>query len=80
MSVREAKLLKYLVANAGQTVTRPNMLHWVWRDSAVDPIGKNIDMYILRLRKLIEPDCTKPIYLKTVYGRGYKLEPQNQTV
>ena len=50
------------------------MLHWVWRDAAVDPVGKNVDMYILRLRKLIEPDYKKPIYLKTVYGRGYKLE------
>lgn len=74
MSVREAKLLKYLIANAGKTVSRLNVLHWVWSNSVVDPIGKNVDMYISRLRKLIEPDCKKPIYLKTVYGRGYKLD------
>jgi DNA-binding response OmpR family regulator len=74
LSVREAKLLKYLIANTGRTVSRLHMLHWVWRDAAVDPVGKNVDMYILRLRKLIEPDYKKPIYLKTVYGRGYKLE------
>ncbi len=74
MSVREGKLLKYLIANAGETISRLDVFHRVWKDSVVDHTGKNVDMYISRVRKLIEPNCKKPIYLKTVYGRGYKLD------
>jgi DNA-binding response OmpR family regulator len=74
MSLRESKLLKYLIANAGETISRLDVFHRVWKDSAVDHTGKNVDMYISRVRKLIEPNYKKPIYLKTVYGHGYKLD------
>jgi two-component system, OmpR family, alkaline phosphatase synthesis response regulator PhoP len=55
------------------------MLHWVWRDAIIDPVGKNIDMHIAKLRKLIEPNSKKPIYLKTVFGCGYRFETPHET-
>ncbi len=74
MSVRASKLLKYLIANAGKTISRSDIFHRVWRDSAVDHTGKNVDVYIARIRKLIEPNYKQPIYLRTVYGHGYKFD------
>ena len=77
MSPRVAKLLQYLVNNAGKTVPRLDILHWVWGDSVVDPMGNCVATYVCRLRKLIEPIEPDPknwIYLETVRGRGYRLD------
>jgi len=74
MTARDARLLEYLLANAGRTVSRREVHEAVWKGSRADPLGKNIEMYISRLRKLIEPDRKKPIYLKTVRSRGYRLD------
>jgi len=75
LSIRDSKLLKYLIANAGRTVSRRSILHWVWRDAIVDPVGKNVDVYVARLRKVLEKEPKKPIHIKTVFGIGYRFDP-----
>ena len=67
----ECDLLQYLVKNAGKAVSRKAILGDVW-DLREDTDTRAIDNFIVRLRRYIEDDPTKPKHLVTVRGVGYK--------
>ena len=68
----ECDLLQYLVKNAGKAVSRKAILEDVW-DLHEDTDTRAIDNFIVRLRRYLETDPTKPQHLVTVRGVGYKL-------
>lgn len=68
----ECDLLQYLVKNAGKAVSRKSILEEVW-DLHEDTDTRAIDNFIVRLRRYLEEDPTKPRHLVTVRGVGYKL-------
>lgn len=70
----ESDLLQYLVKNAGRAVSRKAILQDVW-DLQEDTDTRAIDNFIVRLRRYIEDDPTKPTHLVTVRGVGYKFIP-----
>ena len=67
----ECDLLQYLVKNAGRAVSRKSILEDVW-DLHEDTDTRAIDNFIVRLRRYLEEDPTKPKHLVTVRGVGYK--------
>jgi DNA-binding response OmpR family regulator len=67
----ECDLLQYLVKNTGKAVSRKAILEDVW-DLHEDTDTRAIDNFIVRLRRFIEEDPTKPRHLVTVRGVGYK--------
>jgi DNA-binding response OmpR family regulator len=67
----ECDLLQYLVKNAGRAVSRKAILEDVW-DLHEDTDTRAIDNFIVRLRRYLEADPTKPKHLVTVRGVGYK--------
>jgi len=67
----ECDLLQYLVRNAGRAVSRKAILEEVW-DLREDTDTRAIDNFIVRLRRYLEVDPTKPKHLLTVRGVGYK--------
>ena len=67
----ECDLLQYLVKNAGKAVSRKSILEDVW-DLHEDTDTRAIDNFIVRLRRYLEADPTKPKHLVTVRGVGYK--------
>jgi DNA-binding response OmpR family regulator len=67
----ECDLLRYLVKNAGKAVSRKAILEDVW-DLREDTDTRAIDNFIVRLRRYLEDDPTKPKHLLTVRGVGYK--------
>jgi DNA-binding response OmpR family regulator len=67
----ECDLLRYLVKNPGKAVSRKSILEEVW-DLHEDTDTRAIDNFIVRLRRYIEEDPTKPKHLLTVRGVGYK--------
>jgi DNA-binding response OmpR family regulator len=70
----ECELLRYLVKNAGQPVSRRAILHDVWGLSdAVDT--RAIDNFIVRLRRYLNDRAGTPRYLETVRGVGYRFVP-----
>jgi DNA-binding response OmpR family regulator len=71
LTVMECDLLKYLVQNAGQAVSRKAILENVW-GLHEDTDTRAIDNFIVRLRRYIEEDPAKPRHLLTVRGLGYK--------
>ena len=70
----EAALLRYLVQHEDRPVSRESILEAVWglRD---DTDTRAIDNFIVRLRRYIEDDATRPRYLQTVRGIGYRFVP-----
>lgn len=69
---REFRLLEYLMARAGQVVTRTMLLEGVW-DLHFDPQTNIIDVHVSRLRSKIETGFNSPV-LHTVRGRGYMIK------
>lgn len=75
LTAMEAELFRYLVANAGKTVSRKAILEDVW-GLHEDTDTRAIDNFIARLRKYIEEKPASPKHLLTVRGLGYKFEPE----
>jgi two-component system KDP operon response regulator KdpE len=65
-------LLKYLATNAGKVITHKQLLTRVWGVDFVPDI-QYLRVYISHLRKKIEPDPSRPIYILTEPGVGYRL-------
>ena len=71
LSKTEQKLLRLLVENRGQTVSRGVLVDRIWTDGA-DFVDENaLSVTVKRLRVKLEDDPSSPQYLKTVYGLGY---------
>jgi len=71
LTVMECDLLRYLVKNAGQPVSRRAILQEVWGlHEGVDT--RAIDNFIVRLRRYIEDRPASPKFLQTVRGVGYR--------
>ena len=69
-TVREFRLLEYLVVHRGRVLTRDQLLNGVWKETPfVTP--RSVDVYVRRLREKIETDARHPRYLKTLKGIGY---------
>ena len=74
----ECELLRYLVRNAGQPVSRAAILEDVWNlHEGTDT--RAIDNFIVRLRRYIEDRPATPRFLLTVRGVGYRFEPGEDT-
>jgi DNA-binding response OmpR family regulator len=71
LTLMEAQLLRYLVKHEGKVVSRKAILEEVWGLNE-DTDTRAIDNFIVRLRKYLEEDPTKPAHLLTVRGVGYR--------
>lgn len=74
LSTKEALILRYLAERAGEVVSRNEILDRVWGYDAF-PTTRTIDNFVVRLRRLVEPDPGEPRYLHTIRGTGYRLTP-----
>jgi DNA-binding response OmpR family regulator len=72
LTLLEAMLLKLLVENAGQVVSKGEILQKVWNLSP-DTETRAVDNFIVRLRRYLEPNPRFPRHLLTVRGAGYRL-------
>jgi len=71
LSKKEAMLLKLLIENKNEVVTREKILQTVWGYN-VYPTTRTIDNFILSFRKYFEEDSRNPKYFHSVRGVGYK--------
>jgi DNA-binding response OmpR family regulator len=70
----EFTVLATMAAEPARVFTRQQLLERT-RGWDVSPTIRTIDMYVMNLRKKLEPDPGRPVHLVTVYGVGYKLVP-----
>lgn len=75
----EYKLLLILIQNENTVLSRNKILEKLW-DVTYDFINDNtLSVYIKRLREKIEDDSSKPKYIITVRGLGYKWNGSGQS-
>jgi two-component system alkaline phosphatase synthesis response regulator PhoP len=71
LTKKEILLLRLLIENKNQVVSREHILKVVW-DYSVIPNTRTVDNFILNLRKYFETDPANPQYIQSVRGVGYK--------
>jgi DNA-binding response OmpR family regulator len=71
LTLMEIKLLRYLIENEGEAVSRKTILEEVW-GLQEDTDTRAIDNFIVRLRKYLEDDPSDPKIVRTIRGVGYK--------
>ena len=71
LTLMETDLLRYLIRNIGRPVSRKEILEQVW-GLKEDTDTRAIDNFIVRLRRYIEKEPSRPRHLITVRGLGYQ--------
>jgi DNA-binding response OmpR family regulator len=71
LSPKEFDLLVLLASNPGKTYTRMQLLNKVW-GYEFEGFEHTVNSHINRLRSKIEKDMSKPEYILTTWGVGYK--------
>ncbi len=66
----EFSIVKYLMINDSQSLSRDQILEEVWGSVALYDY-KIVDVNIRRIRNKIEDDPSKPKYIQTIWGYGY---------
>lgn len=74
VTTKEFETLKFLAKHSRRVISRDELLREVWgyRNGAST---RTVDTHILRLRRKLERDPSRPIHLLTVHGVGYKFVP-----
>ncbi len=73
LTPKEFELLWLMASNSNRVFTKAHLLDKIW-DSSFLGDENTVTVHIRRLREKIERDPSKPIYIKTVWGTGYKFE------
>jgi DNA-binding response OmpR family regulator len=71
LTAKEFELLHHLAQNPGRVFTREQLLDFVWGYSHIG-YEQTVNSHVNRLRGKIEKDPTNPVYVRTVWGVGYK--------
>ena len=72
LTTREAGLLRALLDREGEAVTRGELLEEVW-GLRPETRTRVVDSFVVRLRRYVEPDPSRPRHIVSVRGHGYRL-------
>lgn len=70
----EFDLLAILVSQPNKVLDRDRILDLL-TGAERSPFDRSIDVRVTRLRSKIEPDPANPIYIRTIWGKGYMFCP-----
>ncbi|WP_031468395.1 response regulator transcription factor [Sciscionella sediminilitoris] len=73
LTVREFDLLAFFLAHKGTVYSRADLLEQVWGWDFGDQ--STVTVHVRRLREKIEPDPARPVRIATVWGVGYRYDP-----
>jgi two-component system KDP operon response regulator KdpE len=76
LTATEFKLLAYMASHAGRVLTHQAILSQVWDIADADRV-EYLRVYIRQLRKKLEADPERPVYLVTEPGIGYRFLTDN---
>jgi DNA-binding response OmpR family regulator len=74
LTCKEFKTLAYLIKNPRRVISRDELLNEVWGYENY-PCTRTVDNHILRLRKKLETEPSRPKHFHTVHSSGYKFLP-----
>lgn len=73
----EYQILRLLAQKREQGITRDDFLDEIWGENNVVVTSRTVDSHIASIRKKIEDDPSRPQYIKSIRGIGYKLSERN---
>ncbi len=73
LTSKEFSILKLFVTNRHRVFTKEQIYQMIWKDAYYGD-ENIINVHIRRLREKIEDDPSNPLYIKTLWGIGYKFE------
>ena len=71
----EFDLLTILAENPNKVLNRDRILDLL-TGAERSPFDRSIDVRVTRLRSKIEQDPSRPVYIKTIWGKGYMFSPE----
>lgn len=74
LTAREFDLLYHFASHPSRVFTRDQLLSSLWSDD-FDGDASTVTVHVRRLREKIEQDPSRPRYVRTVWGSGYRFEP-----
>lgn len=77
LTTGEFSVLKVFARHARQPLSREKLMELA-RGREYEVFDRSLDVQISRLRKLIEPDPSSPLFIQTVWGLGYVFIPDGQ--
>jgi DNA-binding response OmpR family regulator len=77
LSGAEFDLLKVLIERPGRVLSRDVLLDLL-KGYERDPFDRTVDNRVARLRRRIEPDPARPVFIRTVRGEGYLFNPRGE--
>ncbi len=77
LSAKELELIVFFYKNAGRVIRRDEVLDAVW---GINYFGttRTLDQHVAKVRKKVEKDPSKPHFLTTVHGVGYRYEETDE--
>ena len=78
LTTGEFSVLKVFARHARQPLSREKLMELA-RGREYEVFDRSLDVQISRLRKLVEPDPTNPLYIQTVWGLGYVFIPDGKS-
>ncbi|HET6515273.1 MAG TPA: response regulator transcription factor [Thermodesulfovibrionales bacterium] len=72
LTQKEYELLCFLISRKGELLSRDVIRRQIWKDSQIYSWSRVIDVHIQHLRQKIEMNPSKPEYIFTVSGAGYR--------
>lgn len=72
-SVKEFEILHYLASNANQALSREKIFDEIWGYNEYGDIN-TVTVHIRKIREKIEKDPSRPSFIETVWGIGYKFK------
>ncbi|HNG78878.1 MAG TPA: response regulator [Burkholderiaceae bacterium] len=73
----EFALLRLFVQHPQRVLSRDDLIEWL-KGYERDAFDRSIDSRVTRLRRKIEPDPARPVYIRTVRGEGYLFNPRGE--
>ena len=70
----EFSILRILLENKGRVISAEELFHKVWQDEYYSKSNNTITVHIRHLREKMNDTLSRPKYIKTIWGVGYKIE------
>lgn len=70
----EFSILRILLENKGRVLSAEELFHRIWQDEYYSKSNNTITVHIRHLREKMNDTLSKPKYIKTIWGVGYKIE------
>lgn len=71
---KEFDILEFFIKHRGKVVENKSLYESVWGERYLPSAGNTIMVHVLNLRRKIEEDVNKPNIIKTVWGKGYRID------